>query len=348
MQRLFSEWRRLAAEGRDVVLCSVVAASGSSPRGTGAKMLVLDDGATVGTIGGGAVEQRAIAIAKEVHRTRRSLTQSFDLSAANISELGMVCGGNAVVHFQYATSDDSDLSELLEYEAGLRSKLIDAWLVTAVLPGGGCSLDIWAEGHLRLNKGIHTADLPKSFGSKAVFIARDEDSQRPALYIEPLVQSGRVIIFGGGHVSQALVPVLAKVGFNCVVFEDRPRFARLELFPGAIATIEGDFADIGAKVNFREEDCIVIMTRGHEGDYTVLEQALRTPVYYLGLIGSKHKMAHTQARLLEAGFSSDVFARIHNPIGLPILADTPEEIAISVAAEMILCRATRNLSRVEE
>ena len=141
--------------------------------------------------------------------------------------------------------------------------------------------------------------------------------------------------------AQALVPVLAGVGFRCVVFDDRERFTSPALFPDAAGRITGDFDRIGDFLTVSESDCIVIMTRGHEADYTVLEQALATPAYYIGLIGSRSKMAATREKLGAAGFGETDFARIHNPIGLPILADTPAEIAVSVAAEMILARAQR-------
>ena len=144
------------------------------------------------------------------------------------------------------------------------------------------------------------------------------------------------------------MPVLAGVGFRCVVFDDRERFTSPALFPDAAGRITGDFDRIGDFLTVSESDCIVIMTRGHEADYIVLEQALATPAYYIGLIGSRSKMAATREKLGAAGFGETDFARIHNPIGLPILADTPAEIAVSVAAEMILARGPAAQRRMSQ
>ena len=150
-----------------------------------------------------------------------------------------------------------------------------------------------------------------------------------------------VYVFGGGHVAQELVPVIAHVGFSAVVFEDRADFARRELFAGVTDTVLGDFAHFEQKLTITPDDYIVIMTRGHQADYEILLQALRTQACYVGCIGSRTKMVRVRERLAEDGLSEAQIARIHNPIGLPILAETPAEIAISIAAELIQFRAQR-------
>ena len=150
----------------------------------------------------------------------------------------------------------------------------------------------------------------------------------PTYYVEPLTTAGYAYIFGGGHVAQELVPVLSRVGFAPIVFEDRPDFARKELFSEASETITPD-------------DYIIIMTRGHQADFEVLRQALLTPATYVGVIGSRSKIATTNRRLVEAGIPEAELSRIHAPIGLPILGETPAEIAISITAELILHRAKR-------
>ena len=162
---------------------------------------------------------------------------------------------------------------------------------------------------------------------------------QPSYYVEPLTTAGFVYIFGGGHVAQELVPVLAHIGFAPVIVEDRLDFARKELFPEAANTVVGSFSDIGARVSISKDDYVVIMTRGHQADFEVLRQALLTRATYVGVIGSRSKIATTNKRLLEAGIPEAELSRIHAPIGLPILGETPAEIAISIAAELILHRA---------
>ena len=146
-------------------------------------------------------------------------------------------------------------------------------------------------------------------------------------------------IGGDGIVAQALVPILTSVDFSCVILENREEFCRPELFPGAedVRMIEnwhlGDYVSIG------EEDYVCVMTRGHKDDTIVQEQILRTPAAYIGVIGSRRKKASVFRVLKEDGFTDRDLERITTPIGLEIGAETPAEIAISIAAQMIEVRA---------
>lgn len=135
------------------------------------------------------------------------------------------------------------------------------------------------------------------------------------------------------------MPVLAPLGFRCVVLDDKPEFYDAARFPQAEETRATSFTDFSADVTITETDYVIIMTRGHANDYDVLEQALRTDAYYIGMIGSRSKLRTTKEKLFAAGFSEQDFARVHAPIGLAIQAVTPEEIAISIAGELILERA---------
>lgn len=154
-----------------------------------------------------------------------------------------------------------------------------------------------------------------------------------------LLPPEKVYIFGGGHVSQALVPILASVDFRCLILEDRESFCRPELFPGAeeIRLIQNDNPDVYQDITAR--DYVVVMTRGHKDDLTVQSHALKTPARYIGVIGSRRKMAAVFAKLLDMGYTDADLARITTPIGLNIKAETPAEIAVSIAAQMIMIRA---------
>ena len=153
------------------------------------------------------------------------------------------------------------------------------------------------------------------------------------------IPPGRVLIFGGGHVAQALVPALAAVGFRCVVLEDREDFCRPELFPGVEETrlIRND--DPKVYEDITAEDYVAIMTRGHKDDLTVQAQALKTPAKYIGVIGSRRKTAAVFAKLREMGYTDADLTRITTPIGLDIKAETPAEIAVSITAQLIMLRS---------
>lgn len=151
--------------------------------------------------------------------------------------------------------------------------------------------------------------------------------------------SGRVLLFGAGHVARALAALLPALEFEYWVVDDRPEFAVKEAFPGAAGVLCEDMAAAVDRLKPTEEDLIVIMTRGHEHDYEVLRKALTTPAGYIGLMGSRRKIAMTRQKLEKEGFGPEQFDRVSTPIGLSIGAETPAEIAVSVTAQLIAWRA---------
>ena len=151
----------------------------------------------------------------------------------------------------------------------------------------------------------------------------------------PLPVGNRAILFGGGHIALELTPLLKRVGFRVMVFDDRPAFSR-ERFPMAEQTICGDYENLEAYLTLREDDYVVMITEGHRHDFAVERQALRHPLVYIGVIGSKTKTAAAHQRLLDCGFREGDLERIHAPIGTKIKAVTPAENAVSIAGEMIL------------
>jgi xanthine/CO dehydrogenase XdhC/CoxF family maturation factor len=164
-------------------------------------------------------------------------------------------------------------------------------------------------------------------------------------FTDPVVRAGRALIFGGGHVSRALSPILASVGFPVFVFEDREEFADNARFPGASGVTLCQFSDFLDEAAIGPEDFVVIVTRGHQADYEVLRQVLCTRAAYVGMIGSRAKVTATKDRLIADGFMWDNVARVYAPIGLAIGAETPEEIAVSIAAEMIKMRSQLRMER---
>ncbi len=150
-------------------------------------------------------------------------------------------------------------------------------------------------------------------------------------------------IFGGGHIAYALEPVLRHVDFRTVVIDDRAEYANSERFPYADRTIVvKDFDDAFNEIQTDDDSYIIIVTRGHRGDLKVLRQALQRPFAYLGMIGSRRKNSLLYDVLREEGVTEKQISQIHAPIGLSIGSETPEEIAVSIVAEIISERAGRN------
>ncbi|MDO4566589.1 MAG: XdhC family protein [Oscillospiraceae bacterium] len=322
-------------EGEELVLVTVIASSGATPRGAGARMLISSEGRLCGTIGGGAVEYRSEAIAKKVLEDKTSLGHDFELTKDDVQNLGMICGGAVSVFFRYIPAKDSEALALAE-EAERRFALgRDLWLIFEISEGGRLGLYSEEEGFFGIEAPAELKTSMTRHPIRTVLEGRD-------FYLEQINSSGRVFIFGCGHVAQELEPVLTHLGFTCVVTDDRPEFASRELFPTASEVKLIDFENIADSVEIGSEDYVCVMTRGHAFDSVVQAQVLRTQACYIGVIGSRHKTAGVQKALREQGFTDKDFERVTTPIGLEIAAETPAEIAISIAAQMIEVRAKRS------
>lgn len=336
MKELFEALRAALDRGEGAVLCTIVASSGSAPRGAGAKMAVFADGACRGTIGGGAVERKSQEYAQELLRSGgASLVHAFRLSPNEVQDIGMICGGNVTVAFQVL--DAAALPVLDAIVEALTRCDEDVWLITPVQEGLSWSLGLYDASHgLRFADALSMEDLRPMLLSRGVL-----RKEAPSFYVEPLVQAGVVYLFGGGHVGKALCPVLSQVGFRLVLYDDRPQAAVPEQFPQAVRIVLGDYRHIFDHITITDRDYVVIMTPGHQSDFELLAQVLTTPAPYIGCIGSRRKAAAARERLAELGFPPAELDRVHSPIGLPIGGETPAEIAISIAAQLIAHRSGR-------
>lgn len=331
----------------DLVLVSVIWQEHSAPRGTGSLMLVNKHGRVSGTIGGGAVERISIETAVQCIDTRESRVITYDLGIKSPEggvDTGMSCGGNVRVLFQYISSEDIiwrdiavSLSNMFkEKKSGCLIQKLDGSMPALTDESGTVicgDMDLSACNDLPVSKPLHadkTFTLPVS---KPLLTYK--------VFIMPVSPGERVIIFGAGHCGRALTPILASIGFRVWVYDNRPEYADAEYFPQAEKIICGDFEKIEENVDLTEDDYIVIMTTGHAFDMVCELQALKEDHAYVGMIGSKRKIAAVHARQKAAGIPDDRIATVHTPIGLEIGAETPEEIAVSIAAEMIMVRAQR-------
>ncbi len=227
----------------------------------------------------------------------------------------MICGGDVTVWFQYLPGARLPVEEgtgasylVLEQDANGQGR--------ARVCGASAVPDKKASGRL--------TDLP----------------QGGFRYVERLESPREVYIFGGGHIAQALVPGLVKTGFRCHVFDDREEYAAAQVFPQAVevAKVEMEhLEEISGRIT--AEDFVCVMTHGHRHDHAVVSQVLRTPAAYIGVIGSAKKAAASREKLQQEGFGPGDLARIVTPIGLAIGAETPEEIAVSILAQLIEKRA---------
>jgi xanthine dehydrogenase accessory factor len=304
-------------------------------------MLVRTDGSIAGTIGGGPLEAVVIESAVEVLGSGSALLMHFDSD-----QLGTACGGGGRVLIEYVDSAEPATLEVFRALADLIAEGRKGWLVAAIRRSGDrrpsvekCLVDA---GGSVYGKPVASADdlqeLVQKDGSHPVHVTEESTM----IYVQPVGQQGTVYVFGAGHCGESLVPLLGTVGFRTVVVDDRADFASGERFPAADRIVNPEsFDEALAGLAVDGNSYIVILTRGHVYDQSVLRQALRTKAAYIGMMGSQRKVAQIFKALGEEGFSPQTLARVHAPIGLPIGAETPEEIAVSIAAELIQVRAER-------
>ncbi len=284
------------------------------------------------------MEYQAIQAALKAMEDKASFAKGFTLTRNQVADIGMVCGGNVVVYFQYIRPGDQVLTGFCGQVLDALSKDEDSWLILDITDETCWQMGLYSPS-LGLSgiKGLGQLLEGELFGSNA--LQKEVDGRK--FYIEPLVQAGTVYIFGGGHVAQELVPVLAHVGFRCVVMDDREAFAYPQVFLQAERTVVGDMEHISDYVDIRSRDYVCVMTRGHQFDYYVQKQAMALHPYYIGIMGSRNKIRVVTDKLLADGFSLEEIQKCHMPIGTDIGAETPAEIAISIAGELIARRADR-------
>ena len=169
-------------------------------------------------------------------------------------------------------------------------------------------------------------------------LRKEENAYR---FFEPIAKEERLIVLGGGHISGYLCEFAAKTGFDVWVVDEREEFSNRERFPHAKKVICGKFTDVLPTLNINKNDYVAIVTRGHSCDADVERFALRTPASYIGVVGSKRKTQYVREKLLAEGFTNEELDRVHAPIGIDIASETPAEIAISIAAQLIQIRAEK-------
>jgi xanthine dehydrogenase accessory factor len=179
----------------------------------------------------------------------------------------------------------------------------------------------------------HFTLTAKGAGELGMICGGDTD-----VFIEPILTQPTLYIFGGGHIALALAQMGRLCGFKIAVVDDRPEFAQAERFPEAKVILAEDFTSSFSRVKIDGPSYIVIVTHGHKHDEVVLEWAVGTPARYIGMIGSKTKNETVFKHLRARGISQQQLDGVHAPIGLEIGAQTPEEIAVSILAEVIKVR----------
>jgi xanthine dehydrogenase accessory factor len=318
------------SKGRGGVIATIAKKLGAAPREAGAKMFIGDDGRLFGTIGGGCVEAEVWQEAKRIAGTQNVKLFRYQMDGKIVEDEGMICGGRVDVLLEPV---EGRYRSLYDEVRGLEKSGKNALIVTRYTEGSFSKSLVLEDGSV-VGDELEEA-LKASFHSQI-------DMRGPAtgdgMLIEPIASSSFLYLFGAGHVSQYVSRIASMVDFNVVVVDDRADFANAERFPEAIETIVGDFGDVCHRLDFCGNEYVAILTRGHKHDATVLEEIMKKPTRYVGMIGSRRKTKLVFDHLRVNGFEEAALQTIHAPIGLEIRAETPQEIAVSIVAELIEAR----------
>jgi xanthine dehydrogenase accessory factor len=331
------------AAGRMAALVTPVAAEGSLPTGRHARMLVLADGTSQGTVGGGRLEAEAQEAARAAIREGKPRLVRFSLTAKDAREDGLLCGGRATFYVEPLHRDGAAALAAMRELIGRLQPGVEAVLLAEGGPAGRlvAGADGTAAGSLgqaALDRAVLARAGEVIEADSAAVEVFEVEGAPVQVFVQALAPRPTVYLFGGGHVGLALARLIPTIGMRVAVIDDRPEFCSRERFPMADELHRLEFPSAFASLAVDARAYVVIMTPGHKSDREVLTQALRSPAGYIGMIGSRRKIALLWEALEQEGFTRAELARVHAPIGLDLGGDSPGEIAVSVAAQLVQVR----------
>jgi xanthine dehydrogenase accessory factor len=331
----------------DLVMATVIQHKGSAPRGAGAWMIIYRNGNTSGTVGGGLLEAKVFDAARDAFKKQRPQICKLDMTQQELTSANMICGGKVEVLVDYLKIDDYQQRFFREIRSAIENR-DKARLITQLDFDGPDELRV---GHFLLKaSGELIANVENSNSFNEAVRQKTSALEKPQLleiesksyWVEPLSTEKRLYIFGAGHVGRAVAPLAYLVDFDTQVFDDRQEFVNHDYFPETIGlNCIDQFSRCLESQEIDENSYLLIVTRGHMHDRDILAQALRTQAAYIGMIGSRRKRDTIYKNLLESGFDESDLKRVYSPVGIDILAETPEEIAVSIVAELIKIRAQK-------
>jgi len=325
--------------GENIALVTVISTTGSTPGKVGYKMLVWGkNGETFGTVGGGLVEAEVINTAKNILPKTENQVFRFDLDGIE-NDGKPLCGGS--IEFLIETFDKRSLPLFEELstviENGEKGALIS--IISSKKPPE----KIFLKNIDEINSSTNVNFSAEVIESIKKLVAKEEAGKRTLedggqIFIETICEQPTVFIFGAGHLSYYISGFAKSLNFRVTVCDDRAEFANKKRFPDANNIIVESFESVFDRIDVNKNSYIVIVTKGHKWDEIILEKALKTDAKYIGMIGSKRKTLTILKRLSERGIPEEALRRVYSPIGISINAVTPEEIALSIVAELTKIR----------
>ena len=329
-------WR--AADNKSIALATVIQTWGSSPRRAGAKMALTPDGKITGSVSGGCVEGAVFEEGVQVLKSNRPKLLHFGVADETAWEVGLACGGSIDIFVKPLDT---------EFYKSLHSVLVEeqpAVLVTVVKGPD----ELLGREMLVREKGDVTGTISDELDTQALNIAKETlaggESRRAILkedvevFLEVILPPPTLIAVGGAHITIALMALAKTLGYRTVVVDPRTAFGNEARFPNVDQLIQKWPQEAFQEIPLTRSTAVAMLTHDPKLDDPALKIALPSPAFYVGALGSKSTQAKRRQRLLDDGLSEEQLNRLHGPIGLEIGAGTPEEIAMSIMAEIVAAR----------
>ena len=336
MLELLTKLDFFLSQGYLLAVCRIVETRGSTPQKAGALMVVLEDGSQLGTLGGGCVEAEVKRKALELLGKGHAFVETFQLDSDYGWDDGLICGGRMKILIEPMTSINyvEKLLNLVREGKGATEAIVyedDDFEIPATF-----LFDAEGECVDALNATTEQAE-------GAVRHLRNLE-QRPRPYLQDgvayltVLPRSRLIIVGGGHVGRAVYNLATGLDFDVWIVDDRADYIGEDRFPDAQRRIAGDIDQVLRDIEISPDTFCLIVTRGHNHDQRALYHLADRGARYVGMIGSRRKIRMIFDELQTGGISDDVLRRVHAPVGIEIGSQTVEEIAVSIAAELVSFR----------
>ncbi|MEU6391134.1 XdhC/CoxI family protein [Streptomyces sp. NPDC046939] len=353
MLDIAEELNRWVEQGRDFAVATVVAVGGSAPRQPGAALAVDSEGAVIGSVSGGCVEGAVYELCREALQDGTSILERFGYSDDDAFAVGLTCGGVIDILITPVRASDTAVRDVVA--AALAAAAAgEAAAVARVVSGPaelmGRALLVRADGSTRGGFGAHpeldrtVADEARAYldaGRTATLEIGERGSRCGApltLLVESSVPAPRMIVFGAIDFASALVRMGKFLGYRVTVCDARPVFATAARFPDADEIVVQWPHEYLAGTEVDARTVLCVLTHDAKFDVPLLRLALRLPVAYIGAMGSRRTHLDREARLREVGVTELELTRLRSPIGLDLGARTPEEVAVSIASEIVAHR----------
>lgn len=341
MREVVKDIERWREEGEEVALATVVETWGSAPRGVGAKMALTASGRMSGSVSGGCVEGAVFDSGVETLETRRPQLLSFGVADETAWDVGLACGGQIAVFVEQLEQETyAQVQDWLANE--------QAGVIMTVVKGPphllGKKLLVGANGD-------KLGSVDAALDEQLVVLGREtlaaRRSQRHSLvsegaeleiFVDLILPPPTLVMVGGAHITIALASMANILGYRTIVIDPRRAFGSAERFPHADRLIQAWPDEALKDISISESTAFAMLTHDPKIDDPALLATLPGPAFYVGALGSRKTHAKRRQRLLEAGLSPELVDRIHSPIGVDIGAQTPEEIAVAVMAEIVAAR----------